>query len=169
MGRFKVYHTITGRRLDLTDLDGKERALLAEVLKKYQHEPEWSKFAQLWLGKFHVSGLEESSVVRRVCEDLEARLGIAQKKVGPPDYRDYLADLIEEKYGTRYRFCREHDLDQGHLSRVLAGKGDLSMELLGKLLSLLDAEFVVKPKEELVMTRSVEDAGRELSSALRAS
>jgi len=27
-----------------------------------------------------------------------------QGKVAPPDYRDYLADLIEEKYGSRYKF-----------------------------------------------------------------
>ena len=166
MRSFKAYHTVTGRSLDLTELAGKERSLLGEVLERYQHKPEWSKFARFWLKAFQSFGLEESSVVRRVCEDLEARLGIAQGKVAAPDYRDYLVGLIEEKYGTRYRFCREHGLDQGHLSRVLTGKGDFSMDLLRKLLSLLNADFVVKPNEELAESRSVEDASRELASVL---
>jgi hypothetical protein len=46
--------------------------------------------------------------------------------VAPPDYRDYLADLIEERYGSRYRFCKETVLDPGHLSRVLSSRSKLS-------------------------------------------
>ena len=33
------------------------------------------------------------------------RLGIIGDDVGPPDYRDFIFDRIDEKYGSRYRFC----------------------------------------------------------------
>ena len=76
---------------------------------------EWSEFAAWWFPKFQDSGLPETSVVERVCSDLESRLGIAQGDVATPDYRDYLFELIEERYGSRNRFCQETGVDPGHL------------------------------------------------------
>ena len=54
---------------------------------------EWSKCAALWAREFDKRGLQREGLAYRICQDLEARLGIAQSKVAPPDYRDYLADL----------------------------------------------------------------------------
>jgi len=163
-----VYRTITGRQFDVAGLNDKERKLLAAALDRYQKKPEWSKFASWWMREFDASGLADDSPIWRICQDLEARLGISQGKVALPDYRDYLADLIEEKYGTRYKFCKEVGLDQGYLSRVLAGQAGLSLESLAKFLRPLDSVLVVRREQEL-RSDSQFDEVRRVLAALRPS
>ncbi len=149
-----IFQTITGRTLDLRKLDKKEREFLAAVQRKYEKRPEWSEFASWWVENFRRSGLPVESVAYRICQDLEGRLGIAQGKVSPPDYRDYLADLIEERYGSRYRFCKETDLDPGHLSRVFASRSELSLKTLERVLEKLHAALVIQPEEDLAARMS---------------
>lgn len=132
----RLYRLITGRHLDIGDLSSTERALLATVQEAYEAAPEWSDFASWWSGALERAGLSEGSVACRICQDLEARLGIAQRKLAPPDYRDYLADLIEERHGSCYRFCKETGVDPGHLSRVLASRADLSLQNLQRILDV---------------------------------
>lgn len=93
-------------------------------------------------------------------------MGIAQGKVAPPDYRDYLAALIEERFGSRYRFCQETGVDQGQLSRVFAGRSDLSLQLLQKLLDALHAKLVVELEETVRANSSPEEAKRVLASVV---
>src|SRR5437867_4300426 len=109
----RVFQTITGRALDLERLDAKEREFLAAVQAKYEKNPAWSAFASWWPKELQRSGLSAESVAYRICQDLEARLGIAQGKVAAPDYRDYLADLIDERHGSRYRFCKATGIGSG--------------------------------------------------------
>lgn len=158
-----IYRTITSRSFDLKKLTKAEQRCLAAVVGKYQTKPEWSQFASWWLAHLSESGIEPGSPVYRICDDLEARLGIAQEKVAPPDYRDFLADLIEAQYGTRYKFCKETGIDQGQLSRVFAGRADLSLELLQKVLQLLRAALVVQPEETLRANASLDVASRALA------
>lgn len=99
-----AYPTITGGLLNLGSLAAGESAFLAAVGQRYADKPEWTEFSAWWMSEFQRAGLSMDSPAYRICQDLEARLGIAQGKVAPPDYRDYLADLIEERYGSRYRF-----------------------------------------------------------------
>ncbi len=145
----KAYPLITGRQVDLAKLTIEETRLLEVVREQYQRRPSWNKFGAFWISKFHDARLDESSPVYRVCQDLEARLGIAQGKVALPTYRDYLADLIEEKYGTRYKFCKETGVDQGHLSRVLTGRAELSVQFMEKILQSLDSRLVIRPSKEI--------------------
>ena len=144
----KEYRTITGRTLDLARVTPREGALLREALKRVRKTGGWNRFAAWWLKAFNESGLQDSSPVFRICRDLEARLGIGEGKVAPPDYRDYLADLIEERFESRYRFCAETGIDPGQLSRVFAGKADLSADLLRRALKALDAHLEVRPNRE---------------------
>lgn len=162
-----TYQTITGRRLDLGGLDKKEGVFLSAVERNYGKQPEWSEFAAWWTGKFRRTGLSAESVAYRICQDLEARLGIAQGKVAPPDYRDYLADLIEERYGSRYRFCKETGIDPGHLSRVFASRSELSLQSLQRILEALHAALVVQPEEDLADRVSPERAAKALAAAAR--
>jgi hypothetical protein len=157
------YRTITGRTLDLRKLGGDERPFLACVLASFENGMEWSQFAAFWVREFETRGLNPEGLAYRICQDLEARLGIAQGKVAPPDYRDYLADLIDEKYGSRYRFCKETGIDPGHLSRVFASRSDLSLDALTKLLHLLGAALVVQPADDLKAHTSPEAASRALA------
>lgn len=156
------YHTITGRNLDVTRLTSEERKFLGKVRAKYATKPEWTEFANWWTTLFNESQLPKESVVYRLCQDLEARLGIAQGKVAAPDYRDYLADLIEAKFGSRYRFCRETGVDPGHLSRVFSSRSDLSLQSLGNVLHALHAALVIQPQEALEESIGPEVASHEL-------
>lgn len=160
-----TYQTITGRKLGLSDLEEKESTFLSAVERRYAKQPEWSKFAAWWTREFSRSGLALEAVSYRICQDLEARLGIAQGKVAPPDYRDYLADLIEERYGSRYRFCKESGIDPGHLSRVFASRSELSLQSLQRILEALHASLVIQPEEDLADRVSPERAAEALAAA----
>ena len=140
------YQTISGRTLEVRGLGKNERKFLATVQRKYARRAEWSEFAAWWGGEFRRLGLPEDSLAYRICQDLEARFGIAQGKVARPDYRDYLADLIDERYGSRYRFCKETGVDPGHLSRTLASRSELSVQLK-PILEALHAALVIQPEE----------------------
>ncbi|MBI2571156.1 MAG: hypothetical protein HYV63_29470 [Candidatus Schekmanbacteria bacterium] len=84
----RIYWMITRRPLDLDGLDDRERAFLARVRGRYETRPECSELAAWWIAASQELGLEKASPVHRVCQDLQARLGIAQGDVAPPDYRD---------------------------------------------------------------------------------
>ena len=94
------------------------------VLDKYHSRLEWTRFAAWWNAEFGKSGLSTKSPVYRICQDLEARLGIHQGSVSPPDYRDFLADLIDVRFGSRQEFCQATGVDPGQLSRVFAGRAE---------------------------------------------
>src|SRR5262249_13121571 len=160
-----IYQTITGRALDLGHLDESECAFLISVQRQYEKEPWWSGSGTWWAEVFRVAALPAESVLYRICQDLEARLGIAQGKVAPPDYRDYLADLIEERYGSRYRFCKETGVDPGHLSRVLASRSELSLQSLQHILVALHAALVVQRQEDVVERVSPAHAAKALAAA----
>lgn len=84
-----------------------------------------------------------------------------------PDYRDYLADLIEARYGSRYRFCKETGVDPGHLSRVFASRSELSLQSLQRILDALHAALVIQPEEDLAARLSPEQVARDLAGAAR--
>ena len=163
----RTYRTITGRHLDLGGLADVERQFLGAVQEHYERAPEWSAFGSWWAAELKKVGLSETSVPHRICQDLESRLGIAQDKVAPPDYRDYLADLIEDRYGSRYRFCKETGIDPGHLSRVFASQSQLSLQSLQRILEALHAALVIQPEEDLAERVSPERGAKDLAGAAR--
>lgn len=166
MARKNQYVTMTGRTVDLGALIEDERRALAAVVEKYREEPEWTHFATWWMKELGKRGISHESALYRICDDLEARLGIAQGKASPPDYRHYLLALIEEQYSSRYKFCMEAKVDQAQLSRILSGKGDFSMDSLVKVLRALQASLVVQKEEEVRESVSPAKASRTLERAI---
>ncbi len=71
----------------------------------------------------------------QVAHDLSGRLGIAQGYVAAPtfDYREQLERLVLQ-FPTRRAFCDATGISQTMLSHVLAGRKDLSMASLSKIL-----------------------------------
>jgi hypothetical protein len=69
-----------------------------------------------------------------------------------------LADLIDDQFGSRLEFCRATGVDAGQLSRVFAGRADLSLRALQNVLGVLQAQLVIQTKEQ----------ARELASVHRA-
>ena len=120
-----VYQTITGRHIPVSKLSRSEKEFLSLVQQKYHGRLEWTRFAAWWNAEFTRTGLKTNSPVYRICQDLEARLGIHQGSVSPPDYRDFLADLIDGQFGSRQEFCQATGVDPGQLSRVFAGRAGL--------------------------------------------
>jgi transcriptional regulator with XRE-family HTH domain len=161
----RIYRTITGRRIALSGLSKPEKRFLLLVGSKYRSRPEWTLFAAWWNAEFDKAGLTTSSPLYRVCQDLEARLGIDQGTVSPPDYRDSLADLIDAQFGSRQEFCKKTGVDPGQLSRVFAGRADLSIKALEKVLEVLRARLVIQTEEESRERTSVARAEEALALA----
>jgi hypothetical protein len=147
-------------------LSDAEYTLLDAIAKKYNAQQDWTRFAAWWNAKFTASGLPTTSVVYRISQDLEARLGIDQGKVSPPDYRDYLTELIDAKFGTRQEFCRATGVDPGQLSRVLATRDNLSMKVLLQVLEVLDARLVIQTHEDSRAQTSIDQAAQAIRAAL---
>jgi transcriptional regulator with XRE-family HTH domain len=163
----RIYRTITGRAIPLSRLNKREKNFLSMVREKYKGRLEWTRFAAWWNAEFNRSGLSTASAVYRICQDLEARLGIEQERVSPPDYRDFLADLIDAQFGSRQEFCRTTGVDPGQLSRVFAGRSDLSIKALEKVLDVLHAHLVIRTEEETRQHTSVAGAEEALALATR--
>jgi hypothetical protein len=161
----RAYQTITGRQLPLSKLSKSEKTLLGRVQQKFNARLEWTRFAAWWNAEFTRSGLSTKSPVYRICQDLEARLGIQQGSVSPPDYRDFLADLIDGRFGSRHEFCQATGVDPGQLSRVFAGRADLSLRALEKVLEVLHARLVIQTEEQAREQTSVARAEEALAVA----
>ena len=159
----RVYQTITGRHIPMSKLNKAEKELLARVQQKYNSRLEWTHFAAWWNAEFNKTGLSTGSPVYRVCQDLEARLGIHRGSVSPPDYRDFLADLIDGRFGSRHAFCHATAVDPGQLSRVFAGRADLSLQALGKVLEVLQARLIIQTEEQSREQTSVASAEKALA------
>jgi hypothetical protein len=161
-----VYQTITGGRIPLSNLSDEEYRFLEVVAKKYGSRQDWTRFAAWWNANFNAAGLNTSSVIYRICQDLEARLGIDQGKVSLPDYRDFLAELIDTHFGSRQEFCKATEVDPGQLSRVLANRGDLSMRVLQQVLEVLHAKLVIQTEEESRAQTSIDRATQAIAAAI---
>jgi hypothetical protein len=160
-----TYPTITGRKLDLAGLGKTELDFLAAVKALFDRRLEWSDFSRWWTSKLLEAGLTSKSVVYRICQDLEARVGIMEGKVSLPDYRDQLADLIEERHGSLERFCEETGIDPEHPGRVLSARPVPCARDLSRILDAMHLSLVVQPREELVERVGPELAARALAAA----
>src|SRR5207245_11055968 len=100
-------------------------------------------------------------------EDREASRGIAGRQSAAAVYRAYLAGWTDERHGSRYRFCKAAGMDPGHLSRILAGRSELSLQTLQRILEQLDAALVIEPEKALTERFSRESAVRALAAAAR--
>lgn len=165
--RASSYLTITGRKIPFSKLSDAERKFLSLVGKEFGSRPEWTRFAAWWNRKIAEARIGPRSLAFRICQDLEARLGIEQGKLSPPDYRDFLADLIDARYGSRQEFCQKFGVDPGQLSRVFAGRADLSIKALQKLLEALQVHLVVQTDEDARAQSSVKEAESLLALSAR--
>lgn len=159
------YETITGRHIPVSQLGKAEKELLARVRQKYNSRLEWTRFAAWWNAEFTKTGLSTKSPIYPICQDLEARLGIQQGSVSPPDYRDFLADLIDGRFESRHEFCQATGVDPGQLSRVFAGRADLSLRALQKVLEVLHARLIIQTEDQARARTSVARAEEALALA----
>jgi hypothetical protein len=162
----RVYQTITGRQISLSKLSRPEKQLLARVQQKYNSRLEWTRFAAWWNAEFSKAGLSTHSPVYRICQDLDARLGVHLGTVSLPDYRDFLAELIDSRFGSRHKFCQATGVDPGQLSRVFAGRADLSLRALHNVLEVLQARLIIQTEDQAIEQTSVARAEAALAAAI---
>lgn len=149
-----LYETLTGGSIDLSELTPKGREAFQRAFAEFQENPPWDAFSAAWIRR--VEGVLRLPAAERVahplyraCQDLEMRLGISQGQVAPPDYRDYIVDRIEEKFGSRYKFCKATGIPEAFLSQVLSGKKDFSLEKLRQVAGALGLGLVMLPLADL--------------------
>ncbi|MEW6365171.1 MAG: hypothetical protein AB1714_11115 [Acidobacteriota bacterium] len=145
------YETLTGRQFDLMQLTSAQRQALRRLMQYFESGVEWGRFSVLWQKELADAMLSPSPKERmrhplyRIAQDLEMRLGISQGLVAPPDYRDYIVDRIEEKFGSRCNFCKTTGIREAFLSQVLAGKKDFSVAKLREVAEALGLRLALVP------------------------
>jgi transcriptional regulator with XRE-family HTH domain len=166
------YETLTGRQLDTASFGSRETKVFSELLDCFAASPDWDGFSDEWQ-KIVSPVLAAVPAAQRtkhplylIAQDLEMRLGIAQGQVAPPDYRDYIMDRIEVKFGSRYKFCQETNIPQAFLSQVLSGKKDFSLDKLRQVAEALDLSIALLPLDELASATRTESAVLRKASAL---
>ncbi|MBX3466154.1 MAG: hypothetical protein KF878_04545 [Planctomycetes bacterium] len=166
------YETLTGRLVDISGLTPRERSALSALQAEFASNPASDAFAATWTRKVFplLSRLpaeqRPSHPLYLVAQDLELRLGVAQGTVAPPDYRDYLVDRIEERFGSRYKFCQATGIPQSFLSQVLSGSKEFSVETLRQAAEALELSLALLPPQDLA--NASRDEAATLTEACRA-
>jgi hypothetical protein len=149
----EVYVDLDGREIPLADLDTAERRLVARLRRRARTHPNWTDFDNFWMRAlvafYDARGVPRSAVKKRalfrIAQDLSGRLGIASGLVRPDDYRSELEDLIREQFPSRRAFCEATGLAEDALSAFLAGRQDLSLDLLNEALERIGYRLHIIP------------------------
>jgi hypothetical protein len=153
MRRTNVYVDLDGREICLEHLDAEERKLLARIRRRARTHPDWTHFRNYWVravAEFYDARriprkVARESVVFRIAQDLGSRLGIAAGLIRPDDSRSELEALIEEQFPSKRDFCKATGLPEEALSAFLAGRQDLSLEMLDEALERIGYRLHIIP------------------------
>jgi transcriptional regulator with XRE-family HTH domain len=66
--------------------------------------------------------------------------------MGRKRFSDQIRDAVDASGMSRYAICKSIGLNQGAMSRFMAGNSGLSMDTLDKLAELLGLSVVARPK-----------------------
>lgn len=132
----KIYTTLENEKYVWNQLTERHKKYLSAVLRYYAKEPSWDEFSHYWLSKGielwkGIKGKELVELpVYKICQDLEARLGIKQGYTRQRDYRDDLEEMIAANFSSSYKFCQITGIDQGFLSNVIKKRKNFSITKL---------------------------------------
>lgn len=149
----KIYTTLENERYDCDLLPRAHKAFLAKAVRKYSKNPTWDEFGHFWIseGKEMWKGISGRNLIRlpiyKICQDLEARLGIKQGHTRERDYRDDLEEIIRAEFPSRYKFCAVTDMDQGFLSNVLKKRKNFSITQLEETLHKIGYRLSIRKEE----------------------
>lgn len=63
-------------------------------------------------------------------------------------FSDQIRKAVDDSGDSRYAICKAIGIDQGQLSRFMAGKMGLSMVKLDDLAEYLELDIIVRPKRK---------------------
>jgi hypothetical protein len=148
------YEDLSGKRWRLFTLTPQERRFLRSFVKNVNEGMSWPQLYSSWrvtLLKLY-KGRSRKDVVDlplySVCQDIESRVGIDQGFFRQRDYRDDLAEMIRNKFPSRYRFAKEAGIDEALLSRVVRKKAHLSIDKLESALAPLGYRVALVPSSK---------------------
>lgn len=58
---------------------------------------------------------------------------------------DQIRQAVDASGLSRYRICKELEIEQSSMSRFMAGRGGLSLENIDRLADLLELDLVSRP------------------------
>ncbi len=151
----KIYVTLENEKIYIDDFSEPQKQFLNKAFALYRQGIDWNEFSNFYLSDLNkiLRPLSKKKIsnhpVYLICLDLEMRLGIEQKQTRQPDYRDLLEDLIDKIYDSRYQFCKETNISQDTLSRILNKKREPSVHLLNTILDSLGFEIDFKKKQPI--------------------
>lgn len=150
----KIYTTLENEKFDRDQLPVKQQEFLARVLRYYAKDPSWDEFAHFWLSKGNAwKGIKGKELVKlplyKICQDLEARLGIKQGYTRERDLRDDIEELVQNNFGSNYKFCQATGIDQGFLSNVLKKRKNFSISKLEMALHRVGYKLTIQKETAL--------------------
>lgn len=146
----RVYTTLENEVYNRDQLPPAHKTFLAKVLRYYNQGPSWDEFADFWLAKGSelwggIKGKELLELpIYKICQDLEARLGIEQGYTRQRDLRDELEELVRSNFRSKYQFCRATGIDQGFLSNVLKKRKEFSISKLESALHRVGYKLTIQ-------------------------
>jgi len=137
----------------LNDLDRAERAIVRDLIRKYEAGLGWNEFDNYWFAKvgqfYDQRGVPRKESIQkavyRIAQDLSSRIGIKSGYVRMPDYRDELAVMIQRRFKSRREFCKATGISEDMLSHVLARRKHLSIETLTDALGKIGYSLQIMP------------------------
>jgi hypothetical protein len=157
MSRQAKYTTLSGEKIELSDLDDDEQLLVRVLERQAAGSRDQNEFDNFWMkfvsefyrpkGLTHreIQQKKAYKIARDLSQQLSIRLGVAR----PPDYRDQLAELIRTQFVSRKAFCAATGLSEDMLSHVLVRRKHLSIESLEKALGRIGYSLRFVPNSPL--------------------
>ncbi len=153
MKQADVYLDLKGREISLVKLTAAERSLIADMKAVAKKTADWSVFSNLWMARIADFYADQNltrpqirkTAVYRIFQDLDSRLAMSEGLARQPDYRDELAQLIEQRFQTRRAFCEATGLSEDMLSHVLAGRKHLAINTLEESLHRIGYSLQIVP------------------------
>ena len=153
MKQADVYLDLKGREISLVKLTAAERSLIADMKAVAKKTADWSVFSNLWMARIADFYADQNltrpqirkTAVYRIFQDLDSRLAMSEGLARQPDYRDELAQLIEQRFQTRRAFCEATGLSEDMLSHVLAGRKHLAINTLEESLHRIGFSLHIVP------------------------
>ncbi len=149
----KNYETLEQNVFNIRLLGEKELEFLKRMQQLFLKNPDWNEFSNTWMqeGRTVWGALPKKKIVElpvyNICLDLEMRLAIAQGQARAPDIRDAVEAIIDRNFRSRYQFCKQAQISQDALSRVLNKRRNPSLLMLSDILDSLGYELSLKKKK----------------------
>jgi len=138
-------------------LDQHERTLVEDVRALQELAKDIHPFCNEWMPRvaalYKDSGLTRRQITQtptwRIAQDLNSRLMIRLGLASPPDYREELKNIIDERFPSQKAFCEATGISEDMLSHVLAHRKHLAIDTLSAALERIGYRLHIAPVEEI--------------------